>query len=194
MCIGIQMVWLNIASPGSKGNTFQHRIYRISHMTPININGRYQGIPHVLSCKCNPSACWRDISSIYRPSGSYCHASAWKVSCPNNVSIETDGLSVLLTLPFALEPPSELLKMEIPGPHFRNSTLVSLRQGPGTFIFSTPKVILSLLTFDYSFDYKTANVSLISLFSGLNVIKYVRNWPQFGNCVFLLPPFPLTKK
>lgn len=89
--------------------------------------------------------------------------------------VETDGLSVLLTLQFALEPPSELLKMEIPGPHFRNSTLVSLRQGPGTFIFSTPKVILSLLTFDYLFDYKTANVSLISLFSELNVIKYVRN-------------------
>lgn len=56
MCVGIQMAWLNIASPGSRGNAFQQGIWRISHMTPININGGYQGIPHIPSCKCNPNA------------------------------------------------------------------------------------------------------------------------------------------
>lgn len=94
-------------------------------------------------------------------------------------------------------------KQRFLGPIFRKSIIVHLGQGPGTFSFSTNsmftmtwslgKVIASLLTFDYSFDQKTTNVS-ISLFSRLNVIKYVKYPPQCNDCAFLLPPIPLTKR
>lgn len=101
----------------------------------------------------------------------------------------------LLKLRLPLESSSELIRLEIWGPCFQELHCNELgrAQEPSSLAPIAKDCALELgktasfpLNSDCSFDYKTSNVSMVSLFLGLSVVKNVQQPPGVSQSVIVL--------